>query len=97
MLSDTDAGLDRPGSVYFIGDGLCSEICPDIFEMHSDGLAYVKEVAWPSIIEDDTGLKDYPIYQMGEGMASVPDRLVNATIEAAEDCPGECIFIEVDE
>ena len=64
---------------------------------HIDGLFYVKEPEWPSIIEDETGKKDYPIYQMGEGMAHVPDRLVNATIEAAEDCPGECIFIGIDE
>jgi ferredoxin len=33
---------------------------------------------------------------MGEGMALVTDELVEATIEAAEECPGECIFIEVE-
>jgi ferredoxin len=26
----------------------------------------------------------------------VPDDLVEAVIEAAEECPGECIFVEVD-
>ena len=26
------------------GDGLCTEICPSVFEMHNDGLAYVKAV-----------------------------------------------------
>jgi ferredoxin len=77
------------------GDGLCEEICPEIFGGHTDGLFYVKEPEWPSIVEDETGPKDYPIYQMAEGVAHVPDRLVNAVIEAAEECPGECIFIEV--
>ncbi len=78
------------------GDGLCEEVCPEIFGGHADGLFYVKEPEWPSIVDDGSGVKVDPIYQMGAGMASVPDRLLNATIEAAEDCPGECIFIEVD-
>ncbi len=25
------------------GDGICVEICPSLFDMHEDGLAYVKE------------------------------------------------------
>jgi ferredoxin len=29
-------------------------------------------------------------------MARIPDSLVESAIEAAEECPGECIFIEVD-
>ena len=28
------------------GDGLCVEICPGLFDMHDDGLAYVKEADW---------------------------------------------------
>ncbi|HWW45947.1 MAG TPA: ferredoxin, partial [Acidimicrobiia bacterium] len=31
-----------------------------------------------------------------EGLANVPGNLDEAVIEAAEECPGECIFIEVD-
>ena len=27
------------------GDGLCEEICPDVFTLLDDGLAYVKEGA----------------------------------------------------
>ena len=30
-----------------------------------------------------------------EGTARIPDGLDEAVIEAAEECPGECIFIEV--
>jgi len=33
---------------------------------------------------------------MSGGQAKVPDDYVEATIEAAEECPGECIFIEDD-
>jgi ferredoxin len=74
------------------GDGLCAEICPDIFEMHVDGLAYVKEAHWDDIYN---GAGSDPILQMGPGLATVPLELIEATIESAEDCPGECIFIEV--
>ena len=27
------------------GDGLCAELAPAVFEMHDDGLAYVKEMS----------------------------------------------------
>jgi ferredoxin len=75
------------------GDGLCAEICSDVFAMHDDGLAYVKEVAWPNLLGPD-GSGPGPKYQMGEGLADVPDALLSDVIDAAEECPGECIFIE---
>lgn len=78
------------------GDGLCEEIAPDIFGGHDDGLYYVKEVNWPSITDDGSGSQDEPIYQMSQGTADVPGELLDSTIEAAEECPGECIFIEID-
>ena len=76
------------------GDGLCAEIAPDIGEMADDGLAYVKEVHWKSIAGPDGGKGD-PALKMAEGMATVPGEQVEATIESAEECPGECIFIEL--
>jgi ferredoxin len=76
------------------GDGLCAEIAPDIFEMADDGLAYVKEVHWKSIAGPDGGKGD-PVYKMATGLAGVPGELVEATIESAEECPGECIYIEL--
>ena len=76
------------------GDGICVEICPDIFGMHDDGLAYVKEVAWKSIIGPDGG-RGAPPLKMAEGTASVPEEHVEATIDSAEECPGECIFIDL--
>ena len=65
------------------GDGLCEEIAADVFVMQDDGLAYVAENG-----------------QRLEGggpevLAEVPDGLVSDVIDAAEECPGECIFIEV--
>lgn len=75
------------------GDGLCAEICPPIFEMADDGLAYVKEAGWPSIVDDGSGKQKEPIYQMGRGLADVPDNLLDAVIESADECPGECIYI----
>lgn len=69
------------------GDGLCEEIAPDVFVLLDDGLAYVRE-----------GEK---IYAEVEGnsqgateLALVPAGQDDLTLEAAEECPGECIFIE---
>ena len=33
--------------------------------------------------------------QGADGMADIPEKLLDAVIESAEECPGECIFIEV--
>jgi len=65
------------------GDGLCEEICPQVFTLLSDGLAYVKE--GERVLSDPGG---------AAGMAEVPAGLEDAVREAAEECPGECIFIE---
>lgn len=72
------------------GDGLCAEICPDIFFMHDDGLAYVKNVDDPSGLGPDAR----PKLKMATGLADIPDALLDAVVESAEECPGECIFIE---
>ena len=73
------------------GDGICVEICPPLFGMHSDGLAYVKEADWVGLSQNGNG---EPTLQMATGLAVIPENLLEATIEAAEDCPGECIFID---
>jgi len=69
------------------GDGLCEEIAPEVFTLLDDGLAYVRDS--DKIFAD---VKGNP--QGAEGMAIIPDRLLDAVIESAEECPGECIFIE---
>jgi ferredoxin len=67
------------------GDGLCEEIAPAIFTLLDDGLAYVKD--GPEVKSDPGGAK---------GVAEVPLELEAAITEAAEECPGECIFVTVD-
>jgi ferredoxin len=69
------------------GDGLCEELCGDIFYGHSDGLFYVKEAGSETPKE--------PTHKMSETV-NVPDDLAEAVIESAEECPGECIFVEAD-
>jgi ferredoxin len=77
------------------GDGLCVEICPSVFDMHEDGLAYVKEADWPTLSGPDGSPRGEPAYKMAEGLAVIPASDVEAAIEAAEECPGECIFIDL--
>ena len=62
------------------GDGLCEQLCPSVFTAQDDGLFYVKT-------PEGKILKD------GE-MADFPDELLDIVTEAANECPGECIFIE---
>jgi ferredoxin len=33
--------------------------------------------------------------QGADGLANFPDNRMDAVVESAEECPGECIFIEV--
>ena len=67
------------------GDGLCTDHCHDVFTLLEDGIAYV--------VEDDQVLND----PGGSGsLAAVAPRHVDSVIRAAEVCPGECIFIEID-
>jgi ferredoxin len=65
------------------GDGLCEEIAPAVFTLLDDGLSYVKE--GDKVFDNPAG---------HEGLATVPEGMEDATTEAAEECPGECIFIE---
>jgi ferredoxin len=64
------------------GDALCTDICPELFVM-VDGLSYVR-----------SGSEVLTIPGGAQSLAAIPDRLLEAVVEAAEECPGECIFIE---
>ena len=66
------------------GDGLCEELAPAVFTLLDDGLAYVEQDG--KVLSDPGG---------AEALAEVPADMNDAVIEAAEECPGECIFIEV--
>jgi ferredoxin len=50
--------------------------------MHDDGLAYVRDMGTTGLESDGT-----PTLKMATGMARVPDNLLDATVEAAEECP----------
>ena len=68
------------------GDGLCTDHCPEVFVLLEDGISYVR---------DGSGVPSGP-----GGRASVvpvPIRHVDEVIAAASDCPGECIFLELDD
>ncbi len=65
------------------GDGLCEEIAPAVFTLLDDGLAYVKD--GDDVLNEPGG---------SASMAPVPSDLEDAVQEAAEECPGECIFVE---
>ncbi len=70
------------------GDGLCAEIAPDVFIMLEDGLAYVQENG--KVFSKTRGNPEG-----AAGLASFEENRLQDVIDAAEDCPGECIFIEV--
>jgi ferredoxin len=66
------------------GDGLCEEIAPTVFTLLEDGLAYVKEGT--EVNNDPGGFK---------GATDVPPELEDDVTEACQECPGDCIFIEM--
>ena len=65
------------------GDGLCTDHCPELFVLLEDGISYV--CADGEAQNDPGGVAS---------MAPVPAELLQAAVAAAEDCPGECIFLE---
>lgn len=64
------------------GDGLCEEICPPVFHL-VDSLSYV------------IGPNGQPMMAGGpNSCAEIAPATLDAVLDAAEECPGECIFIE---
>ena len=57
-----------------------------MFVILEDGISYVRDGSW---VGNDPGGP--------ECLAPVPAGRIDAVIAAADDCPGECIFIELDE
>ncbi len=62
------------------GDGLCVQYARDVFEFDVDGLAYVKDSAGE--LQTAAGVR-----------ADVPDHLRLDVIDAALECPGNCIHV----
>ena len=65
------------------GDGLCEEIAPDVFTLLDDGLAYVVE-----------GDKIFAKAKGNPEGAEFPDKMLDAVVDSAEECPRACIYIE---
>jgi ferredoxin len=62
------------------GDGLCVQYAPEVFEFDIDGLAYVKNEAGQMLLTPGA-------------LVEVPAHLRLEVIDAAAECPGECIHL----
>lgn len=69
------------------GDGLCTDHCAEVFVLLEDGISYVRDAAM-GLVDHDPGGR--------ASLVPVPTRFEPAVIHAADDCPGECIFLEPD-
>lgn len=65
------------------GAGLCVDHCPELFIVLEDGIGYVR---------DGNGVVNDP----SSPSIPVPVRLEHAAVDAAERCPGECVYLEAD-
>lgn len=80
-----------------MGAGTCEQIAPHVFHQRDDGTWAVKEdrpyfdqtVVFDGIAGPGHGPEGFA------GRARVPQPLLDLVIDAAEECPGECIFVEV--
>lgn len=80
-----------------MGAGTCAQIAPEVFHERNDGTWAVKEslphfdqvVVFDGLTGDGHGPDGF------EGQARVPEALLERALEAAEECPAECIFVEL--
>ena len=64
---------------YCTGDGLCEDLCPEVFKMGDDGLAHV--------VDGDGMAEDL-------AKVEVPGPFGPAVMDAQAQCAGECIYTE---
>jgi len=80
-----------------MGAGTCAQIAPMVFAERHDGTWAVKEdrphfervVVFDGLEGDGHGPDGH------RGQARVPDGVLDLVVDAAEDCPAECIYVEV--
>ncbi|CAM3155997.1 ferredoxin [Stackebrandtia soli] len=80
MASDSDQLTVHIDQDLCTGDGLCVQYAPTVFEFDIDGLAYVKG-------------EDGELRTAEGARIDVPANLRLDVIDAAKDCPGECIHV----
>ena len=70
---------------------ICEDIAPAAYQMDADRqFAYVKEADWQFI----TNGSDSIVYAGATGLATLREEDLEGAIEAATECPGECIYLE---
>ena len=80
-----------------MGAGTCEQIAPEVFGGRSDGVWVVKEDASHFGVTTVFDGVDAPGHgpDGAGGIARVPETLTDLTMDAAEECPAECIHSEV--
>jgi len=68
------------------GDGICTDHAPEVFTILEDGIAYCLE--GDKVFNDPGGAAE---------LALVPRSAEKDVVDAAAECPGECIFVEFTE
>lgn len=79
-----------------MGAGTCEQISPGVFHALGDGTWGVKEDAaffGQTVVFDGAPGAGHGPLGFG-GRARVPEQLLETVVDAAEECPGECIFVE---
>jgi len=66
-----------------VGNGICQELCPEVFYLTDGDIAYIRD-------------GDRLLPKGIQGALTIPAALEDSTLEAAEECPAACIYIEVD-
>ncbi|REK17880.1 MAG: ferredoxin [Actinobacteria bacterium] len=79
-----------------MGAGTCAQVAPQVFHNRGDGLWAVKESGQffetETVFDGGSGPGHGP--DGFDGKARVPDSLLELVIDAAQECPGECIYVE---
>jgi ferredoxin len=75
-----------------MGAGTCEQLVPEVFVARTDGLWAVKEDG--ELFGTERVFDGLQGPEGSEGRARVPGELLDFVVDAAEQCPGECIYLE---
>lgn len=80
-----------------MGAGTCAQIAPQLFAARKDGTwAVMEDAAYFGETTVFDGL-DGPGHGPDgyDGRARIPEALMELAVEAAQECPAECIYVEL--